>query len=105
MPSTTETKSHQKISAEIEAIRGLLSRLRGRIASRRLSHAPGDSENIDSFSILDQLGDKLAAISREIRGLRSDVKILERRLENAEREAFAFVRRYLEPQTKSSNAP
>ena len=26
-------------------------------------------------------------------------------IENAEREAFAFVKRYLEPQTKSSNAP
>jgi O-antigen biosynthesis protein len=87
VPSTPETKSYQKISAEIEAIRGLLSRLRGRIALRRLSHALGESENINSFSILDQLGDRLAAISSEFRRLRSDAKILERQLENAEREA------------------
>ena len=53
---------------------------------RRLSPA-SDDESTDSFAILDQLGDKLTAIAGEIRGVRNDLKVLERRLENAEREA------------------
>jgi GT2 family glycosyltransferase len=85
--STPNPNHLDKVAAEIEAIRSLLSRLRGRIALRRLWSGTADNENAELFRVLDQLGDKLNAISSEARLLRSDLSHLTRRLEDVDRDA------------------
>ena len=87
MASTPEANHFEKITAELEAIRGLLSRLRGRLALGRASSSSPEDAHPERVRVLDQLADKLTAIGAEARALRTDMSHLHRRMDNADREA------------------